>query len=179
MQIVTRQKLASARFDVIQELARLGFLDEAVRAVKVELVTYDHAHGFQCYGDSGHIGIPRISASRILDVLRRTYTSLRDVLRHEYAHAIADTHRGLFRSRRFSDAFDGPHTWEFSWEYDPEHHVSDYAAKAPAEYFAEVFMFYVRHKGRLPAAIATEPILRKWRFTEDLGKAISTGCRRW
>lgn len=178
-QILTKRQLACARADVIQELIQLGFYDEAIAEVEVELVSFRSAHGLQYYGSTGHIEIPRVSLSRLYDLISRSHTSLRDVLRHEYAHAIADTHRGLFRSRRFSEAFDGAHTWDFEWEHDPAHHVSYYAASGPAEDFAEVFMFYVRHKGKLPASLSTGPIRRKWRFVKELGKAISKGQRRW
>ena len=96
------------------------------------MVPFGFAHGWQWYGSSGDISIPRVSLSRLSDIWTGGYTSLRDVLRHEFAHAIADTHRGLFRSGDFSEAFGAAHHWNFEWEHDPEHHVSKYAATAPA-----------------------------------------------
>jgi hypothetical protein len=141
MHIVTLDRLDSANLEVTAELHRFGLYDEPMQEVDTFLVTAGTAHGWQWYGGSGEIHIPRVSLSRLLENFRGEYTSLRDVLRHEFAHAVADTHRGLFRSSEFSQAFGGAHTWAFSWEHDPDHHVSLYAATAPAEDFAEVFMF--------------------------------------
>jgi hypothetical protein len=179
MDIVNQRRLDTANYAVTNELDRLGLYDPAMQAVDTYLVSFGFAYGWQYYGGSGHINIPRISFSRLSDLWSGSYTSLRDVLRHEFGHAIADTHRGLFRSHRFSATFGAPHNWDFGWEYDPNYHVTRYAATAPAEDFAEVFMFYLRHDGRLPARIAAAPIRRKWRFIDELRKAISNGDRRW
>ncbi len=171
--IVNRARLDSANYSVTLELDRHGFYDGAMQAVETHLVAFGSAYGWQWFGGSGHINIPRVSLSRLSDLWQGSYVSLRDVLRHEFAHALADTHRGLFRSRRFSEAFGAAHTWEFGCEYDPEHHVTPYASIAPAEDFAEVFMLYLRCRGRLPSSLATDSIVQKWRFVEDLGRRIT------
>ena len=179
MHLVTQRRLDAANYAVTCELEAHGLYDSQVEAVDTCLVPFGFAHGWQWYGSTGDISIPRVSLSRLAHIWTGGYTSLRDVLRHEFAHAIADTHRGLFRSSVFSDAFDAGHHWNFEWEYEPEHHVSEYAATAPAEDFAETFMVYLRHGGRLPRHHDTEPIKRKWRFIRRLSDAISTGLRRW
>ncbi len=179
MHIVTLRQLSSATCDVGFELGRLGFYNEAVQAVDVYLVSVGLAYGWHWYGGSGEIHVPRFSWSRISHIFRGGYTSLRDVLRHEYAHAVADNHRGLIGSPRFGEAFGASHSWDFSWEYDPDHHISPYAATAPAEDFAETFMVYLRHGGRLPARYDTPLIRRKWTFIRDLGNALTQGRRRW
>jgi hypothetical protein len=179
MDFVTQQRLDRANHAVTSELSIYGFYDPAVQAVDTHLVLFGSAYGWQSYGSTGHINIPRVSLSRLSHLWDGGYTSLRDVLRHEFAHAIADTHRGLFRSRQFSDAFGAAHHWDFGWEYDPEHHVSPYAATAPAEDFAETFMFYLRHDGVLPTRYATGPIKGKWRFIRRLAQAISKERRRF
>ena len=179
MQLVTNSRLNRANYAVTVELDRLGFYDEHVQDVDTRLVPIGHAYGWHWYGSSGEIHIPCVSVSRLWDIFYGRYTALRDVLRHEFGHAIADTHRGLFRSDCFSEAFGAGHHWDFEWEYDPEHHVSEYAATAPAEDFAETFMVYVRHGGRLPAHLKTTPIKRKWTFISRLSTAVSKGIRRW
>lgn len=179
MHFVTQARLDQANSAVTRELAALGFFDSHVQAVDTYLVQFGFAHGWQWYGSTGDISIPRVSLSRLSEIWKGRYTSLRDVLRHEFAHAIADTHRGLFRSSCFSEAFGAAHHWDFEWEHDPEHHVSVYAATAPAEDFAETFMLYIRHKGVLPTRHETEPIKRKWRFIRRLSGAITRGMRRW
>lgn len=176
---VTQSRLDRANYAVTCELDGHGFYDHRVQAVDTHLVLFGAAYGWQWYGSTGDINIPCVSLARLSHLWKGGYTSLRDVLRHEFAHAIADTHRGLFRSNYFVDAFGAAHHWDFEWEYDPEHHVSDYAATAPAEDFAETFMFYIRHKGVLPATLATEPIKRKWRFIRRLSDAVTKGMRRW
>ena len=46
----------------------------------------------------------------------------------------------------------------------------------PCEDFAEVFHYYLRHKGRLPLRLANKPrIVRKWQFVKWLAKGISSG----
>lgn len=179
MHLVSQRQLDRANHSVTCELDAHGFYDRYVQSVDTYLVPLGLPYGWQCYGSTGEIKIPRVSLSRLSHIWRGGYTSLRDVLRHEFAHAIADTHRGLFRSAFFSDSFDAAHHWNFEWEYDPDHHVSEYAATAPAEDFAETFMLYVRHAGALPAGHATAPIRRKWKFIHRLSDAISRGLRRW
>jgi hypothetical protein len=179
MHIVNHSQLDRANYAVTCELDTHGFYDARVQSVDTRLVPLGFAYGWQHFGGSGDISIPRVSFSRLSHVWRGGYTSLRDVLRHEFAHAIADTHRGLFRSAFFSDSFGAAHHWDFEWEYDPEHHVSEYAASAPGEDFAETFMLYLRHRGDLPARHATGPIKRKWRFIKRLSQGIRDGMRRW
>ncbi len=179
MHFVTKARLDQANYAVTGELAAHGFYDRRVQAVDTYLVPLGFAHGWQWYGSTGDISIPCVSFSRLSHIWRGGYTSLRDVLRHEFAHAIADTHRGLFRSTFFSDSFDAAHHWDFEWEYDPEHHVSEYAATAPAEDFAETFMLYLRHNGVLPVRLETRAIKLKWRFIEQLSQAMVKGTRKW
>ena len=179
MNVVTQARLDEANYEITRELATHGFYDRRVRAVDTYLVPFGFAHGWQWYGSTGEINIPRVSLSRLSHLWNGGYTSLRDVLRHEFAHAIADTHRGLFRSRLFSEAFGAAHHWDWEWEHDPEQHVSEYAATAPAEDFAETFMFYLRHDGVLPTRLLTVAIKAKWRFIEHLSVAIAKGLRRW
>ena len=179
MNFITKERLDRATLSITGELDDMGFYDDAVQDVDVFLVPFGGAYGWQFYGTSGQIHIPSISMSRLKDLFQGRYTSLRDVLRHEYAHAIADTHRGLIRSWHFANAFGGPHTWNFEWEYDPYFHVTEYAAKCPAEDFAEVFMLYLKHSGVLPRRIRTPAISKKWTFVRELKYAVSHGMRRW
>ncbi len=179
MHIVTQRRLDTANYAVTRELQVLCFYDPPIQEIETCLVAFGIPYGWQHYRGSGHINIPRISFSRLTDLWTGSYTSLRDILRHEFGHALADTHRGLFRSRRFSDAFGASHDSEVEWEHDPKHHVSLYAAANPAEDFAESFMIYVRHHGRLPSKLATTTVRRKWRFIDELRNAVSTGRRRW
>ena len=129
---------------VQDELDTHGFLSPEVHAADVYLCVAGVAYGWQYYGFSGDIFIPRFSLLRIWRWwFNHSRSSLRDVLRHEYGHVVADKHRGLFRSSEFRDAFDGSHESIEDVDYDPECHVSLYASTCPSEDFAEVFMNYL------------------------------------
>jgi hypothetical protein len=97
-------------------------------------------------------------------------SSLRDVLRHELAHAFAVEHPTLVRRSRafrtvFGAAYDheGPVT-----DYHREQHISPYASTNPAEDFAETFMTYVRKKGRIESFRSRRPLFRKLAFIRKL-----------
>lgn len=179
-QIVTISELERDNDLVVDELERFGFYDERMEAVEVYLTWAGDSFGWQNYGGDGHINVPALSLARLRKYLGYETATLRDVLRHEYAHAVADTHRGLMHSRRFSTAFGGSHGSERGVRYDRARHVTRYAASNPGEDFAEVFMKYLKHRGRMPKRFRSRPaIVLKWNFVRDLGRAIRAGERRW
>jgi hypothetical protein len=178
-QIVTLDALQSANDIVLAELETLGFWDESLDAIEVFLVPLGVALGWQRYGGDQSICIPAVSFGRLLTLFGWEPSDLTDVVRHEYGHAVADTHRGLFRSRRFSSVFGGSHESERGTNYDPEQHVTTYAATKPSEDFAELFCLYLRHKGQLPRCYNKSRIRAKWQFIRDLSRAIRQGRRRW
>jgi hypothetical protein len=65
---------------------------------------------------------------------------LRDVLRHEYAHAVVHLYSGLLRRLRFASVFGHGYYSKVASEFDPEKHVTPYVATQPAEDFADTFM---------------------------------------
>ena len=176
---VTLPRLNRALGRVNDELHAQGLWNEKLERIDVYLVPFGFAYGWQWYGSTGDIGIPAISLAKLRDWLSGSYFSLADVLRHEYAHALADTHRGLIRSRRFTRAFKASHENLQPFVYDPELHVSPYAATCAAEDFAEVFMLYLRHGACLPGRLDTPAIRRKWRFVKALCGAIKRVRTRW
>jgi hypothetical protein len=179
LRIVTISQLNRALSRVRRELDSHGFWDKPLASINVFLVPVGAAYGWQWYGSTGEIGIPAVSLGRLRDIFGQRYTSVADVLRHEHGHALADTHRGLFRSRQFRSAFGAAHNWKKRFEFDPDFHVSDYASTNPMEDFAETFMLFLKHGGRLPARIDTRYIRAKWKFVERLGCAVRAGRRRW
>lgn len=175
MKIVTPKRLRQGISQIRLELQQLGFLSEALRKVRVKLTPFGTAYGYQYYGSSGDIYIPVLSLSRFSTLLGYPYTSLRDVLRHEYGHAVADLHRGLIRSKKFSSAFGSGHCFEKREEFHPEFHLTPYAAHSPGEDFAETFMIFVRTGGVLPQKWKKSPIKQKWLFIKEIGRAIRRG----
>ena len=190
--VLTLPQLNRALATVWEELTALGFASKAVDRVPVWLVSplglfsarteFNSPYGFfEPASRSGAINIPSISLSTLSDLLAaRAYVSLRDILRHEYAHAIEHHHRGLIHCPRFEDAFSSAHDDHEDVEFDPARHVSEYAASCVGqEDYAETFMLFVKHGGQLPRRFDTRTIRRKWRFIADLGKAIHRNQRSW
>ena len=46
------------------------------------------------------------------------------------------------------------------------------------EYFAETFMFFVKHKGKIPAKFAKRPVIRKkWKAVAEIVKRVAAAKR--
>ena len=178
--IITMPRLNRSLSQVRNELATHGLWTEALSEVEVYLTGFGVHYGYQYYKSSGQIEIPAISLDRLCEsLLGREVLSLRDLLRHEYGHALADNHRGLIRSRQFRNAFGTHHDDTEPARYDPDQHVSGYASTSASEDFAETFMYYVKHKGKLPKAFKVPKIKEKWSFVRQLCSQIQSGKRRW
>lgn len=170
MRIVTMRRLISALEDVRNNLRSLELLSCSMAAIEVYLIPAGIAYGYKVLGRAGHIGIPAVSLHRIGELLLGgTPCTLRDVLRHEYAHVLVDVHPAHIRSKRFTRVFEGTYQrTKGRWAWDPEYHVSPYAATNPSEDFSETFMYYVKCRGKLPRMFDHAPIRRKWNFIERL-----------
>lgn len=171
---VTLARLTEANWQVTAEMGRLGLWADELDDIDVYLVPVS----FACYGwfePEGDIYIPAVNGANLSDLITGHHTRLTDVLRHEWAHALADRRPRLIESKRFTCTFGGsydPHRPVRT--YDPEHHLTPYAAASPCEDFAKTFHFYLRHKGRLPQRLANKPkIIRKWEFVEWMAGRIS------
>ena len=190
---VTQKQLESAVADTQAELIELGLWGEKSRLhacqvfwCRLPQVTLPKALGFFLPSTSlsfpaflgyapGHIYIPKWVLSRY----EGTH-SLRDVIRHEYGHAVAHYYPAMIqRSKRFSETFNGRYFGGHTFEFDPEDCVSTYAMTSPMEDFAETFMLYVKHKGKKPAKFKSEAITRKWQFVADLVARIAAGSAKW
>jgi hypothetical protein len=175
MKIVTLPRLNSALSDVIDDFIDLGFWNERIQQVDVYLVPVGFAYGWKYDGAGGHIHIPAVSMIRVAWKVFGIggHYGLRDLLRHEYAHAVADLYPRLSHSRSFLRAFGGSYDrGRPVWEYHPHVHVSAYAATQPAEDFAENFAAYVKHKGKLPTWFDYPDIRERWRFIRAMLGAI-------
>jgi hypothetical protein len=172
--IVDGERLCRARAVVVRELQRHGIWSSRLQKIDVYLTLAHSAYGLQFYGGSGHIHIPRLSIARVRDWFTGNYVSLRDVIRHEYGHAVAHTYRSLVRNRSFIKEFGRNHDSERGSTYSPDRYVSEYAAASPSEDFAECVMFYLKHGGRLPGWMNTPTIRRKWSFIAELPNRIHT-----
>jgi hypothetical protein len=171
---VTLTQLTATNWQVIDEMERLGLWSDELDDIDVCLVPVS----FACYGwflPDGNIYIPAVTGANLSDLITGHHTRLTDVLRHEWAHALADRCPRLVECKRFRSVFGADYDSQHPvWEYHPDLHLTKYAATQPCEDFAETFHFYLRHKGRLPVRLIHKPkIARKWEFVEWMASKIS------
>ena len=166
--IISATSFKSACRDVKAGLKKLGFWSEKLADVKVRQTYFGFSYGWQYYRGCGDIVVPKLSVSRMCDSYRGDIFPIRDVLRHEYAHAIADNHRSLVKSSKFRSAFGAAHDNLKCFHYDEQEHVSYYASDNAGEDFAETFRYYIKHKGKIPERFDTSVIRKKWDFLKHL-----------
>ena len=190
---VTKAQLDRATLDTQKELFHAGFWNEGGRLQQTEVywcrfpqITVPDALGFfvaqshflhSIVGyEVGHIYIPKWV---LWHGRRQQRGSLRDILRHEYGHAVAHYYPALINGKRFQEVFGGKYNDDdFSEDWDGDF-VSDYATTCPMEDFAETFMVFLRTKGSLPLRFATPSIKKKWKFIRDMGRVADSGGSRW
>lgn len=163
--------------DIVQdELIQHYFYDHRLANIKVIWVTgYGKEYGHQKYKATGDIVIYSLSRSKLIEFFGGQYVSLKDILRHEYAHAFAHTHPRLMKSQEFKKVFwTGHDDYETSWIYEPELFVSEYAASNAMEDFAETFMYFLEYSGKLPAKFKYPAIEAKWNFILNLSKQLQS-----
>ncbi len=106
-----------------------------------------------------------------------------DVIRHEFGHALADRYPaalkvdGLFR-KAFGGVYSdkpAPDIDSDNWEFDC---VSPYAATETREDFAETFMLFVKHKGKIPAQFKGKPVIvKKWKAVAEIVKRVAAATK--
>lgn len=191
-EFVTFRKLNAAAGAVQNELARLGLWEDTSRLRRTDVfwcrlpqLGAADALGF-CFDTptsglwrwfgyhAGNIYIPQWVLSQ--GPWGQDRGSLRDVLRHEYAHALAWHYPALIRrSRPFVAAFGGGYDLGQRIPGPEAAFVSEYARTQPAEDFAETFMVFVRRGGRRPAQLRNAQLRRKWAFIRRVVQTIARG----
>jgi hypothetical protein len=173
---INLEQLSRANRHVTDELDQLGLRSSRMAQVDVWLVPFSwDCFGWQEYGTDGSICIPQVGLARLGPYIPywgwSGYT-LRDVLRHEWAHALAFHHHDLVSRKSFERAFDGGHDSGDSFQFDPEIHITEYATTDPSEDFAENFMHYVQCRGVLPKKWQTPSINKRWQFITGLRSKV-------
>ena len=126
--LITRSKLDHAVARVRRELVRHGFWQKQLAAVSTRMIWLAPAHGYYIGYKTGTIVIPAVSSSRLWEILCGQYQGISDVVRHEHGHALCRSFPWLFRTRSFSSVFGARLPSHHAYEYDPDFHVSAYAA---------------------------------------------------
>lgn len=109
--------------------------------------------------------------------------SIEDVIRHEFGHALADLYpRALSKGGLFRKAFGGTYgptpVEERGVEGWEDRYVSEYATSATEEDFAETFMLFVKHKGKMPRQFAGKPaIKKKWAAVAEIVKRVAAATK--
>lgn len=179
---ITQAHLDRAVARVQLELVDHGLWTNNVSMVQVNLVARGEAYaeyGWLTTGDAGEIIVRALSEAMLIEAKQGTAVPTVDILRHEYGHALANIYKGLIRSRQFSSVFGASYDNEIRFDYDSTFHVTRYAATNASEDFAETFMFYLKHRGRLSRKHDTQLIRRKWRFIARFCASVRRGNARW
>lgn len=185
---ISLKMLNGALDDVRGELCKLDLLTDRLDEVEVYLSPF---HPWAVYGyymeDSGWLGrrlgwedgniyIPSVRLTSLLAIFGRSeYFSLRNVLRHEYGHALADRYPGLIKSSGgFTRIFGGSYkSRKPAGAYNPLKHVSGYAATRPCEDFAESFAHFVKSKGDIARYCHLPGVFMKMCFVSKLSEKLS------
>ena len=169
---ITRSKLDRAVARVRRELVRHGFWRQQLASVSTRMIWLAPAHGYYIGYKAGTIVIPAVSSSRLWEILCGQYHGIADVVRHEHGHALCRAFPSLFRTQRFLSAFGARLPSRQTYEYDPDIHVSAYAATNSEEWFCETFMHYLKYSGQLPRQWRRTPIARQWQLIRDLSRTL-------
>jgi hypothetical protein len=178
---LTEGSLFSAFSKVRRELREMGLLWDGSKLDTVKIIretfTWDGfgemfggAYGFYHFDDK-NIHIPTIPTA----VLDLRYPELRmvDILRHEFGHALSDKYDHFFNSDVFVEAFGGACGEKVAKEGDERNYVSDYARTDTSEDFAEMFMLYIKHNGKLPKEFRRKAIKTKWAAVESICQKVA------
>jgi hypothetical protein len=181
------KEVAKAYNKVRGELIRLEVLWRDSRLDRVpclyEIIPLEaFVKGWMGWWDSdGAIHFPSVYLQ--IPYLRGSKNSAVDVLRHEFGHALADRYpKALRDGDLFKKAFGGPYGDRPAKGTDPDDWegrcVSRYAATATQEDFAETFMFFLKHKGKIPARFANKPAIRKkWKAVAEIVRRVASSPR--
>ncbi len=167
---ITIERLSKAVQTVQRELYKMGFWSDEMAETEIYLIPAHHWHGYVNMSD-GHIRIPVLSLSNIAEkLLVGKSGSLLDLVRHEYGHVFTYHHFDRVNTKRFEKAFGCSWVDDGAQTFDEDRHVTRYAATDIYEDFAEVFRFFLKHKGRMPARWKERSgIAKRWKYLAGLG----------
>lgn len=171
---------------VVKELEDLSLLTSRIYKIDVINSLYEHdisdfvnkemlIKKYIGYKD-GDIYIPPVSLKR-LKLIYGKDSDLLTIIRHEYAHAIADKYPYLIKkSSAFQKAFGGVYSRIAPLPGYQKASLNDYvtlhATKNPKEDFAETFSFYLKHKGDIELFKKRSGVYKKMKFIKSFNYSI-------
>ena len=178
---------AEAAFNAVRkDLQSLGLLSygsrlDGVNCFHERLSIYGLWHGFcgnaeGLYGNAEEdqdIHIPAVTRSGLW---KGDHRVVRDDVRHEFGHALADKFKKFFRRGVFKEAFGASYGEKKVFVGDDwtNEYVTEYASKMTQEDFAETFMLYMKYKGKMPARyLGKRTIEKKWKTVGRIIREIA------
>ena len=184
---VSLKQTTEACYQVQKELYTIGLWYENSKLVEADIIWFPYpiitvpdAAGF-VFPDTpllhkilgykpGHIYIPKYV---VMQLFKQERGSLRDILRHEYAHVLAHYYpEFIVDNEEFEKVFGGAYYYEESSDMEDSAYLTEYARKIPMEDFAETFMVYLRREGVLPDGIKNRKLKKKWNFITKIIRQI-------
>jgi hypothetical protein len=182
--VITLSKLNKALYDVQNEFYLLGLWNEGSPLKEIEIYLCSRPRilyqGFFMHGASkwdsfeGYFeGKLYISKYCLLNLFKSKYSSIRDLIRHEYAHGFAEKYQNLIYGKAFEIAFSGTYDSGVKTKMPVETYFTNYAREFPMEDFAETFKLYLKWKGKLPKKFTDKKLIVKWDFVANVIKKAS------
>jgi hypothetical protein len=185
--IISLKQINSAASVVQDELFKVGLWFEGSKLAETEIywcalspLSLIDANGFftHCVSpmqkilgfELGHIYIPSFVLSQKIWQKRG---SIRDVIRHEYAHSLAHRYPKLISKSDFKKTFGGDYFSNDPIKMEKKAFISKYARRMPMEDFAETFMVYVWRNGLIPPTIKNVRLIKKWQYLDRLINLIN------
>jgi hypothetical protein len=139
--------LQSATNDVCREFKQLNIYTDKLDETSVSLsyAPWNFSVNGHYDPNNNSVTVPALSTSAAFG----PYCSLRDVLRHEFGHALLDHSPRLISAAEWKKIFGAPRGKPSPYEYDEEDFITPYANSGATveEDFCELLMVWVRHKG--------------------------------
>ena len=178
MSFASEKKVRNAFSKVRCELRKMGLLSEGKPLDQISCRSVVHLSGlvgvmgFYTWG-SNVITIPSVFPAALSPYL--SGRSLINVFRHEFGHALADKYKRYVISAKFKKACGGNafDTTCIAADHYVDEYVSNYAQQCPQEDFAETFMLYMKHKGKLPKEFSRRKAIKaKWAAVKDICETV-------
>jgi len=140
---------------VRRELKSMGFGTEKILKTKVSRTLMPSITKKAYFTHGGEIIIPIFQRKK----------GVRDMLRHEYGHALLYHYPKIGRIKGWI---------YFGHSKYLSDYVSSYAMENPGEDFCETFMIYLKYRGKPHRKFSSSRLKNKWRFISRLPRRLGS-----